>query len=741
MSGFVNPFVMNAEEYKRDINIMEHYVNDVATMLSISKNKPYDECKQHVLTNLAKGGQFEFVDRRVKFLEREDNGDKVLKVGGLWNYISTAVKNNRLIAPTLTTYIPPSEEESVISRYIIGNIKARGVAKKAMFAAGAVAESLKEEIKHSPDKVELKTQLYNIETTFNIKKGEQTNRKLANNGISGAHVSASTPLYNKTAHSTLTSTCRSTSGYGNANNEKFISGNRHYFNHHIVIANIISIINHTDYEKLNKFMSDRSIHYPTYEQTIECIHYSSDLYWYEKNYFAKVEDLVSKLTPIQRAAFVYTGDFYHFMLHNQDFTKEFIRKLSSKVTGQCEDPMGVINNTPEDHITLAHQICSQETKGIGKKYSVIENTDKIHTLALTCLNIAKVITEYSDLVKALWVSPNLPASVANFPDSIRRCAVTSDTDSTIFTVQEWVQWYKGKMSFDEEAMSVAAVMIFLASCTITHVLATMSANFGIAKDKLFMIAMKNEFKFDVFVPTQLGKHYYATISCQEGNVKLDRETEIKGVHLKSSNAPKEINTIAESMMVKIMDDVISGNNIDIMYYLKTVADVELSIINSLRKGEPKYLRVGSVKDAASYTKEEELSPYARHLFWNEIFGDKYGIMPDPPYNNLKVPVTTSNKTKCLKWLESLNDKAIVTKFTNWLNRNNKTNINTFYIPIDMLDKHGLIEELIDILDYRRIVRDCCVSFYIVLESLGVYVNGDTVDRLVCDDYFGEGILK
>lgn len=711
MTSFINPFVLPASEYKRNLNIMEHYVHDVATFLSMRKQLPYEQCKEHVIKNLGKGGQFEFKDKRVKYLERENEADRFIKVSGLWNYLSSAIKNKMLIAPTFTTYIPSTVDESVISKYIVGNIKARGVAKKAMFAAEAA----------------------NDWEVFNIKKVEQQNKKLANNGISGAHVSPSTPLYNKTAHSTLTSTCRSTSGYGNANNEKFVAGNRHYFNHHIVLANIISIINHTDYVRLEQVIKDRQIHIPSYEETLKCISYSTELYWYEKNYFKEIEDLVLTLSPIQRAAFVYTGDFYHLMKYNQVMVREFLKKLSSRITGEIDNPINIIKQAPEDHLNLAHQICIDEVKGIGKKYDLIANTDKIKTLALTCINIANVLTEYSDVIKAFWVTPNLPASVANFPESIRRVAITSDTDSTIFTVQDWVIWYKDKLSFDHEAMAIAATVIFLASATITHVLAVMSANFGIVEDKLFTIAMKNEFKFDVFVPTQLGKHYYANISCQEGNVYEKHKLEIKGVHLKSSNAPRVINKGAEEMMVSIMDDVMTKQSIDLMYYLKKVARVELDIINSLKKGESTYLRIGSIKDAESYTKEEELSPFARHLFWNEVFGKKYGVMPNPPYNNVKVPVTTNNKTSTVKWLNDIKDKDIAKLFTDWLARNGKSNINTFYIPTDMLDRHGVLDELFDILDYRRIVKDCCGSFYIILESLGVYVNGDKVDRLVCDD--------
>lgn len=44
------------------------------------------------------------------------------------------------------------------------------------------------------------------------KKLDQENRKRSNNAVSGALLSASTPLYNKSGHPALTSTCRITSG-------------------------------------------------------------------------------------------------------------------------------------------------------------------------------------------------------------------------------------------------------------------------------------------------------------------------------------------------------------------------------------------------------------------------------------------------------------------------------------------------------------------------------------------------
>lgn len=725
VSQLVNVFVRPTETYKRDIDVLKHYVNDTANFLHISTGKPLEACKQFVINNIKPGGKFEFKDPKLTYLQRNEVGDRVKMETTLHRYLGDSVKKQELIAPTLTTYLHPKVKSSLLATYIDANIKARSRAKKIMFVAKAAGNM-------------------HLHALKNI---EQTNRKLSNNAISGAHVSPSTPLYNKTAHATLTSNCRTTSGYGNANNEKFLSGNRHYFNHHIVLNNIVSIVGHTDYNALKAVIDKYRINYPSVQDTLDCIQYSSQLYWRDAKSFAKVQALVAKLTPIQRAAFVYTGDFYHLMKYNNDLVLAFIRQLSTRVCGVHEDPLKQIQNAPDDHVNLGHQICSKETAGIGKDYSKIEGTPAIHTLALTICNIAQTIETYGDLIRALWVTDNLPASVSHFPDSIRRSALTSDTDSTIFTVQDWVfwynggqnfretwdQWYSGERVFNEESMSVAATMIFLASATITHVLAIMSANFGIIQERLHRIAMKNEYKFDVFVPTQLGKHYYAMKSVQEGYVFTEHEMEIKGVYLKSSNAPREIIAQAAAMMEDIMQSLMKKGSLSILKYIKEVADTERRIIASIKRGEFTYLRAGSIKDAESYTAEEELSPYQHHRFWNDVFGPKYGTMPDPPYATVKVSVVTDTPRAFKNWLDSIQDRDLAERLMSWCARSGKNKITTMHLPTDLM-VNGIPSEVNQVVAYRKIVTDIVKIMYLILETLGVYTMEKKVMRLLSDQY-------
>jgi len=711
-----NPFVLDKKEYKRAINPIGQYVNQASQYLHLITGKDLEVCKEFI-TNGIKNNTLpgSIIDPKIKYLERQDNGDRVEKESTLVEYINSSLTEGELISPTLTTYINPKVKESLLVNFVDDNIAARGVAKKAAFAAKAAGNK------------ELAT----------IKGIEQTNRKLSNNSVSGAHVSASTPLYNKTAHSTLTSTCRSTSGYGNANNEKFLCGNRHYWSPQIVINSIISIITYTDYSKIIELISVYDLKPLTVDETMECITYSTDLYWMNTKETAKIRNLVSKLNDLQRQAFVYTGDMFHLMKHNQELVRTFIKRLSSKVTGDIENPIDSIHKSSEDIVNLAHQICATEMKGKGKDYKAMIGTPELNTLAHTVLNIESTLSDYSSLIKGLWVTNNVPASVAYFPESIRRAALTSDTDSTIFTVQDWVMWYNntpGTVDFDDESIAIAATMIFLASQTITHVLAKMSANFGIEQKRLHQIAMKNEFKFDVFVPTQVAKHYYAIISCQEGNVFDELNKEIKGVHLKSSNAPLKITKAATAMMESIMASVMAGKKISIIKILNEIGDIERTIHKSILAGELEYLRLAQIKMAESYTSSERSSPYGHHLFWSEVFAPKYGQIALPPYSCIKVSTTLDNPSNLKEWIDKMKDRDLAQRLTEWLIRSNKKVIPTILLPVEVIRGKGIPPELVDIIDARTMVSDLSRIFYLILETLGFFTSNDKNTKLVYDSY-------
>lgn len=707
---FENPFVLPKEEYRRDLNIMKHYAEQAATYLSKTKKVPYEQALNFVKKTLSASGKRPFKDPRIEFTDRADNGDRTKVEGTLYGYLTEAVKSADLIAPTLTTYRNPKYKQSLLVNFIDANVKKRGVAKKAMFKA-----------KMDGDK-----------TLENIKMNEQTNAKLSNNSISGAHVSPSTPLYNKTGHSTLTSNCRSTSGFGNANNEKFLCGNRHYHCVDVVLNNITSIVQMTNYPQFGAAMAKFGIRPPTIQETMDCITYSTNLYWHNSQATARIASYISALTDIERAAFVYTGDMYHLMKYNEEVVRVFLDKLSLRVVpaeSEKLDSEAITSKVMEETMHLAYQICPNEMR--GKKFKDIAGTVDEQIVLATALNIESVLAEYHDMIRALWVTKIVPASLGWFPSSIRRSALTSDTDSTIFTVQDWVKWHQGRIHFKPEGQALAASVIFLAAQGITHILARMSANFGIEKDRLFQIAMKNEFKFDIFVPTQVAKHYYALIGCQEGNLFDPHDTEIKGVHLRSSSAPPQVMKAAKKMMVDIMDSVMNEKLIEIKKIYKTIADIERDIEATIKSGSPKYFRRAQVKTADSYKLSPEKSNYFHYPLWEEVFAPKYGSTQEPPYMCVRVSGDTDSATRYRDWINNMEDKELAARMQAWMKKYNKAYIGSFLLPQVILQSQGIPKEILDIVDIRKLIKDATSVFYLILETLGVYLTNEV---LVMDYY-------
>ena len=707
-----NPFIKPDELYTRRITPVKDYIEQAAWYLSRQRNVSVSDAQTFIKRVISEKIYPKIKDPTVQYLHREENGDRVAKTTTLTRYIRDSVREKNIIAPTLTTYISDTKKKSVLATFIEANITRRNIAKKAMFAFAAKGD---------------KTGEMNED-------GKQRNFKLSNNAISGAHASHSNPLFNPSSHSTLTSNCRVTSAFGNANNEKLLAGNRHYWSPDVVLNNITSIVTHTDYVKLHSVIKKYELYLPTTDDVMDAIEYSTSLYWVDPKALSNIRKYVDKLSVIEKAAFLYTGDLWHIKKHNPEFIKEFINKLSMKVDSLDKDPLEAIKDTQDDIQALAHQICSKQMQGKGKDYNALKGTQELTSVAATARNISKTLLEYKDFIEAIMVSDNVPASLSYFPDSIRRAALTSDTDSTIFTVQEWVFWLNNGIWHDSKAIAYGATMIFIASQAIIHILARFSANAGISKRNLRRIAMKNEFYFPVFIPTTVNKHYFASISCQEGNVYSKFKREIKGVHLKNSNSPKYIISEATKMMNDIMDTIMAGKKISVMEYITRVANIERYVYNEVLKGNPEFFRAGVIKQANSYNAEANRSPYYHYMLWQSVFAPKYGEIQEPPYDVVFVSTTVDKPTLLKQYIESIEDKDFSSRLSTFLASNDKTTLATILLPTSVMLSSGMPSEIQKIVDARSIVINLSKIFYLVLETLGFNILNKKNSCLVSDYY-------
>lgn len=709
MSSF---FVRPVEDYHRDIDVATAYYRDMATGLAKSTGRPFEACLDYVKRVTGPNGRLAFEDPPMKYVGRKGNGDRVLKVTTFLSYLKTVNDHRLIMAPSMTVYQNPHTEKSVTAIYIGENIKKRSKSKKAMFAAKEAGNA----------------------SLASFKDNEQKTHKIKNNALSGAHCSDSTILYLDTIHSSLTSTCRSAAGYGNANNEKVLSGNRHYWSSDIVIANILAIVNHVNLTEFAQVMTEFNLVAPSIDDTMACIQYSTDFYWRDRKKMELIRRVVAGLSDLERAAFVYTGDLYHLAKHNGDVVRKMLEEIATTDNTELDDPKQYLKGMSDEQGAMVSLLCGKHMG--GKNLSSFDDftPETQRLIGATAKRLTETLEHYRLLIKVMLVSDVMPSSVANLPNIIRRNAITSDTDSTIFTVQDWLQWYSGKISFEEKAVNVGHAVAFLTSASITHILAKMSANMGVAKEQLHQYQMKSEFYFPVFALTSRAKTYFAHVGAQEGQVFTEPDLEVKGAVLKGSQSPKFVMDDADRLVNEILETVASDKKIQLYPILNRIATIEQDIADSILRGETYYYKRGEIKTADSYKLSESNSPYFHYLFWEAVFADKYGHVEAVPYGVVKVSIEADSKTDFLKWLESFEDAGIREKLVAFLRAHGKDKITTINVPQAVAEASGIPKEIINGVSTRKIVANLLEPHYVLLETLGYYTVDDNQLRLVSDTY-------
>jgi hypothetical protein len=699
-----NPLFTNpVDSYKRDINPIGHYVEQMAIMLSKETNDPIEKCKEWI-ANKIKNKQFKSMrNPEVNYFERQDNGDRIEKTTTLSNYIRTIEAENLILAPSFTCYLHQDTKPSLLVEFLQRNVKERSIAKKKAFQLKAKGDM-------------------NGFTSYN---NIQQTKKIYNNSLSGAFASSGTCLFNPSGHYTLTSTTRCVASYGNGNSERMIAGNRHYHSTDIAINNILAVLSTFNYDIIKKLIDKYNLHLPTTDEAFSVVLRASEYYWRNKDVEDFIYNLLDKATPYERAWYVYSGDFYHLRVYNNNLIKKMIERASEKVSGLSNNTVEELYSLDESYINLAHHICLEEVKGKGTDYEEMKSDGTLDLLISTGKHAKEVFEEYRDLIKAFLVTESLPPTIAYLPNMYRKVTVLSDTDSTCATYQEWVKWYFGDIIFNPKATAISATVMTMVTETVAHTLASFSANMNVAKDKMDVLAMKNEFYWDIMTPMNVAKHYFANVRIQEGNVFTKPDLELKGVHLITSNTSKGIIKDAHGQIRKICDTVTDNRKLKLLDYIKHVAAIEKEIIEKVSKGDPDIFKQGKVKEYESYKADNPArSPYVHHMMWEDVFKPKYGIIGEPPYQAIKIPTTLENKTATKKWLDSLEDVVFRNRMEDWLNSLNKTNIGIMLLSRNFVEGNGMPVEIQSCIDTKRIILDICQVYYIILESIGFYRKKD-----------------
>ncbi|MEQ5216089.1 family B DNA polymerase [Proteus terrae] len=712
-------FIKDASEYKRDLRISHHYVEANATAIRLATNCSMEEAREFVKKTTGPGGKHELKDPKVKVLVRGKNGDRSLQYTTFNKFLGAVEKRNAILSPSLTAYLHPDEKISQYSVATDANIKARKVIKKEMFAAEAV---------HDKETAAMKDIL-------------QTGRKLTNNGMSGGFCTASTPFFCRSAHSSLTSCCRSATSSTNAFNEKYLAGNRHYHSPDIVIENISTIINNSDFVAIKEAMDYHNLKYPTVEQTMACIYRSTRRYWTDRKHMQYISCIVGNMSDLERAAFMFTSDMYHLREVNPEFVKQFLLELAERTLEPCLDDVVMSDG---DSRVLATMKCADEIVVVGRELKANRkegekdvdpaSTEQVkQLLKANYLLSQKNVMKYKPYIRAFLVTPNTPSSIAMMPFHVRETVLASDTDSSIFTEQEWIDWLEPNYENRQQRIQINAAVTFLVSQQVVHLLAIVSGNIGVPDEHLFRLTMKNEYFFESFVLTNMGKHYFATMAAREGNFYDEPKLELKGVHLRNSNVPKEIRTRGNKIINQILDKSNSNQQFSVTELLNQVGEIERYIYNSIRSGETVFLAKTTVKDKESYTKPLS-NNYYYYLMWQEVFAQKYGDAPPLQYIGLKAKCGLTSKSAINDWLDELEDQALADRMRKFLTKYNKDKITQIVMPADIVMNTGVPSEIIEAINIRGLIMENIGMVYSCLESLGLYFVNPNSTRLVSDEH-------
>lgn len=699
MYSLIGENIFKNKKYTQNINPINHYIEQCATALHKDSGDTMATCRKFIIDTLKLNKEIGIKNPKVKYYERDDKtGDKEVKISGLVQYLSTTLAEADIIVPSYTTYINHEKKTSFQVDYIFSNVLARSKFKKKAFEYKSMGD------------------VENF-TYYNIL---QKRKKISNNSVSGSYASKGTIMYNPSAHYSLTSITRCVASLGNATAESMIAGNRHYSDLDTIRNHLTSMITITNHKSVEVSIIRFKLKIPSVDDVMNMITYSSDLYFKNPEGMQSIREYVETFTDTERAIVTYVNDLYHLRVHNPKIVRAMMKAMSTKHKGISKEPLKDVKKVPEHILNLTHHILTDELKGKKIDYAQLAEDDTLDYLVSTSINAMYIMKHFERLFKSFFVTDNIPLGVAYLPKILRRVTVLSDTDSTCATYQEWVQWYFGDNRFDAEAIGVSAAVMTMVTQVLDHILNQFSKNMGIGDKYLYLLAMKNEFYWNVMTPMDVSKHYFADTLIQEGVVFSESELEKKGAHIIASKIPDFAREKAEKLMIEISSTVVGNRKLKLKEIAHMVADMERLIIEKATRGDTDILQTEKINIAKSYKLTPNKSPYRNYTMWKMLFEDRYGTPGEPPYLAVKVPVTTDKKRTMREFIDGLEDKELASKYREYLDHAKMDAIGTYRLPITIAKEKGIPSELIPILNIDKLLEDNLNIFYMLLRSIGLF---------------------
>ena len=143
-----------------------------------------------------------------------------------------------------------------------------------------------------------------------------------------------------------------------------------------------------------------------------------------------------------------------------------------------------------------------------------------------------------------------------------------------------------------------------------------------------------------------------------------------------------------------------------------------------------------MKESETYKAGEDEAAYQSYLMWNEVFAPKYGATIAPPYTAVKVSVELEKSYQVAEWLANMKDRELAERMKKWRDKPNRKGkgITTFTLPEQIIAAGGIPEEIFESINHRKIILGMTTVFYLILETLGIYMLNKHTSRLCMDEH-------
>ena len=620
---------------------------------------------------------------------------------------------NKVIAPAGTFYKPTVEQPSFISQMVVDKLKDRKKVKKKQLEAEAVGDNLE----------------------ANRCWYQQATIKINCNSLPGGFGSPFNIFYDKPGYNSITSPARCMIARAYTIAEQLLGGNFAWFKDEELVNHILlNLKQRPSDEQILKTIQRYKLKMISGVQLMDF--YTDTLRRYcPWSTLGQVHQLVGSLSELEITYLFYYCNLRHIMWYNDEVFRGYIKYVFdvSKVTINPNVTAEDIHKQDETVLAVTTVGLAHEFNNYSIKVITEEHPDMIPKLIAYCKSIERKLHMLDQLFDTFVNTDADIPEVRKKSGTWRNTVIISDTDSEIFTATEWDDWYRGGTHYNitEESYQITSLVIYWLHHSVRHACYRFSVLHGVSPEHRRVLAMKNEFLYPIMLLFSIKKTYAGIQTVQEGVILPKPKADIKGQTLRGSSI---CSTSLEFIESFIKNDVLypaMERKLSATALIEKVVDWERHIYDSIKNGDTEFLQITSLKYEREYKDPESTSVYFAWLFWQAVYAQIHGDV-QPPAKVVYVslyPATASY----YEWLQNKN-QAIYKRTMEFVEKKGK-------FPKSMLinpASNRIPEEIIPLVDHRKIIYHNCAPLYQVLQKLNIgvaHLNKETKTLLM--DLYGK----